>query len=234
MSKTPSVGVIVPVLNEAASIDICLHELLNKQTQFSEIIIVDGGSSDGTLEVLARHANDDRVTLVRTGKGRARQMNAAAACSGADILLFLHADTRLPDNAVAAIIAAIASGAEWGRFNVRLDDQRFSFRVIEILMNLRSCITGICTGDQAMFMRRDVFSLLQGYADIPLMEDIELSSRLNWFGGPACIKHQVLVSARRWQQQGILRTVLQMWWLRLLFWSGRSAEKIAYRYRNIR
>lgn len=234
MNPVPSVGVIVPVLNEAATIDACVQELLNNHHQLSEIVIADGGSTDGTLDVLAGYASEEKVTLVRTGHGRGQQMNAGALCCNADILLFLHADTRLPVRAAEIIGKSITSGNEWGRFDVVLDDPRFVFRIIETLMNLRSCISGICTGDQAMYVRRDVFQLLGGFENIPLMEDIEISRRLCWFGNPACIHEKVTASARRWQRLGVLRTVGQMWWLRLLYWLGRSPQKLVRNYQEVR
>lgn len=230
---SPSVAVVVPVLNELNSIDSCMQQLLG-QHDFSDIVIVDGGSTDGTLTELAVYANNPRISLVSSEPGRGRQMNAGAAACLSDVILFLHADTRLPDNAIISVKNAITTGAEWGRFNVRINDASLLLRIVESMMNIRSCITGICTGDQAIFARRDVFNMLGGYSTIPLMEDIEFSRRLKQLASPACIRAKAITSARRWQRYGVLRTILKMWYLRLLYWLGVSPSRLTHRYRNTR
>ncbi|NOZ37647.1 MAG: glycosyltransferase family 2 protein, partial [Gammaproteobacteria bacterium] len=160
------------------------------------------------------------------GSGRARQMNAGAEQARGDVLLFLHADTRLPENADMLIREALEAGRVWGRFDVRLSGQAWLLRVIETLMNWRSCLTGIATGDQAMFVLHDAFVHLGGFADIPLMEDIELSHRLKKISAPCCLHSRVITSSRRWETRGILRTVLLMWGLRLAWFFGVSATRL--------
>ena len=157
-------------------------------------------------------------------------MNHGIDAAQGDVLLFLHADTRLPDNAVSMIIDAIEDGFFWGRFNVRLSGNRFIFRIIERMMNLRSCITGVATGDQAIFVSRESIDIIGDYPRLPLMEDVVFSKRLRKLDWPACIKRQVITSSRRWEHRGILRTMLLMWRLRLLFFLGVPAQKLSKQY----
>jgi rSAM/selenodomain-associated transferase 2 len=168
--------------------------------------------------------------LIESPRGRAMQMHAGAQASGADVLLFLHADCTLPPGAADDIREVIESGRLWGRFDVRLTGRNFMFRVIERLMNWRSRLSGIATGDQALFVRSDVYRVLGGYALIPLMEDIEFSSRLQWVGRPVRLPGPVLASSRRWEKHGILRTTLLMWALRLLYWLGVSPARLVRWY----
>jgi rSAM/selenodomain-associated transferase 2 len=219
-----SVAVIVPALNEADVLPATLAQLQEQSPP--KIVVVDGGSTDGT-PALVRAAG---VRLLESTPGRAVQMNAGAAATNADILLFLHADTRLPPRALDAMRAAIGTGRVWGRFDVRLDGERFAYRVIEWFMNRRSALTGIATGDQAIFVRRDVFARLGGYAPIALMEDIELSRRLKREGPPACLPGPVTASTRRWERHGLVRTVLRMWALRALYRVGVSPARLARWY----
>jgi rSAM/selenodomain-associated transferase 2 len=172
----------------------------------------------------------DAIVLCRQGRGA--QMNAGAALAGGDILLFLHADTRLPDEAVPAIRDSLAkSGKAWGRFDVRLSGHQAMLRVVERMMNLRSRLTGIATGDQAMFVRREFFQAAGGFPEIPLMEDIVLSRTLKRISGaPLCLSTPAVTSSRRWEENGILRTILLMWKLRLAFFLGASPERLARRY----
>ncbi len=220
-----TVGVVLPVLNEAGILDTALTEILKQVPD--EIVVVDGGSQDATRDIVRNHP---RIRLLETERGRAAQMNAGAAEARSDILLFLHADTRLPPQALSHVRAAIQAGHLWGRFDIRLDGARPAYRVIERFMNLRSALTGIATGDQAIFVRRDVFRQLGGYAPIALMEDIELSARLKRRQRPARVHTPAVTSARRWEQHGILRTVLRMWRLRLLYWFGMSPARLARWY----
>ena len=218
--------IVMPVLNEGDTLQRSLLALQPMRQRGAELVIVDGGSTDRTW-ALAR-ALADQVLLAP--RGRAAQMNAGAKGCPADVLLFLHSDTRLPQDADRLIASALASGQSWGRFDVRIDGPHPVLRVVERLMNLRSRLTGIATGDQAIFVRREVFERQGGFADLPLMEDIELSKRLNKLGSPACIKSRVTTSARRWQQLGVWRTIVLMWRLRLAYFLGASPHALALRY----
>jgi rSAM/selenodomain-associated transferase 2 len=221
------VSIIIPVLNEDRLIADTLRTLSSYRESGHEIIVVDGGSRDSTVSIAAQAA--DRVLHGNTG--RAAQMNQGIDAAQGDVLLFLHADTRLPEGAIANIVSAIEDGYFWGRFNVRLSGKHFLFRIIERMMNLRSCITGIATGDQAIFVSSESIRIAGGYPRLPLMEDIVFSKSLRNLGWPACIKQPVVTSSRRWEEHGIVQTVLLMWRLRLLFFFGVPAEKLARQYR---
>lgn len=221
-----SLAVILPVLNEAATIAGQLCALQPLRQRGVTLIVVDGGSDDATVE-LARPAVD---TLLVAPRGRAWQMNAGAAASEQQTLLFLHADTRLPADAVEAITRAVAEGARWGRFDVRIDGQPLLLRLVERMINWRSRYTGIATGDQAMFVHRATFVAVGGFPEQPLMEDIELSLRLKRRAPPACLRQRVVTSARRWQQHGVLRTILLMWSLRARYFFGADPWQLARRY----
>ena len=220
------VSIIIPVLNEAGHIADTLKSLDPYRSDGHEVIVIDGGSSDDTVSIAGQHA--DKV--LRSKAGRAIQMNHGIDEAQGDALLFLHADTRLPDDAIAQIIDAVEDGYFWGRFNVRLSGRHFMFRVIERMMNMRSCVTGVATGDQAIFVSRESVEIVGGYPQLPLMEDVVFSKRLRKLGWPACIRHPVVTSSRRWEDKGILRTMLLMWRLRLLFFLGVPAEKLAQQY----
>ncbi|MDH5784747.1 MAG: TIGR04283 family arsenosugar biosynthesis glycosyltransferase [Chromatiales bacterium] len=219
-----SLSIIIPALNESQSLRVLLPVLAGK----AEVIVVDGGSSDESKSV----ASDNGVIFLESDRGRARQMNAGAAMATGENLLFLHADTTLPDNALALIDEAMAQGALWGRFNVRLSGSHWLLRIVERLMNLRSCTTGIATGDQGIFVKRDLFVQLGGYADIPLMEDVELSKRLRRFQWPFCIREALTTSSRRWEHYGIVRTIVLMWRMRLAYILGVRPEQLARAYRR--
>ncbi|MEC7815059.1 MAG: TIGR04283 family arsenosugar biosynthesis glycosyltransferase [Pseudomonadota bacterium] len=225
------VSVVMPVWMEAAGIAASLDALQPLRAAGHEVIVVDGGSTDGTPE-LARPLCD---RVLRSEPGRAVQMNAGAAVATGNVLLFLHADTQLPDNAVAWIEKAVNAGWVWGRFDVRLSGRHRMFPVIAWFMNRRSCLTGICTGDQALFVRRDVFDALGGYRNMPLMEDVELSRRLLLVGRPSCVPARVITDSRRWEQGGVWRTIALMWRLRWRYWRGDSPESLAVLWRrNVR
>ncbi len=218
--------IVMPVLNEAAGIEATLAALAPYRARGIEVIVVDGGSSDRTPD-LARRLADRVITAPR---GRATQMNAGAAAARGNVLLFLHADTRLPDNADRAVLEGLAdSGLAWGRFDVRINSGGI-FRLIAAAMNARSRLTGIATGDQAMFVRRDAFETTGGFPPIALMEDVALSARLKRVSRPLCLSARVTASARRWQAQGTLRTVLLMWRLRLSYFFGADPAKLARIY----
>ncbi len=222
-----SVSIIIPALNEASSLGRLLPALTALPNR-PEVILADGGSSDQSVAI----AQQAGVTLVSAPRGRARQMNAGAAIANGDTLVFLHADTVLPDGALAQLEQAMGAGAQWGRFNVRLSGRHWLFRIIERLINLRSCLTGVATGDQGIFVRRELFRQLNGFAELPLMEDVELSKRLRRIARPRCIRQPLTTSSRRWEHHGILRTVLLMWRLRLEYFLGASPDTLAQRYRR--
>lgn len=220
--------VILPVLNEAACIQATLGTLQAMRGRGVEVIVCDGGSDDGTAKLAVPWA--DRV--LSTPRGRARQMNAGAALAGSPVLLFLHADTRLPDHADDLVLTGLAtSGRVWGRFDVRIAGKPGLLRMVAFFMNRRSRWSGIATGDQAIFVRREAFETVGGFPDQPLMEDIELSKRLRRFGPPLCLPEKVVTSGRRWEQHGAWRTIWLMWRLRWLYWLGVSAERLAGMYR---
>ncbi|MGZ8259010.1 MAG: TIGR04283 family arsenosugar biosynthesis glycosyltransferase [Caldimonas sp.] len=220
-------SVIVPVFDEAAGIAALLESLAPLRRQGEEVIVVDGGSSDATAS-LARPLAD---AVIDAPRGRARQMNAGAARARGDVLLFLHADTRLPPDGAGAVLDAVGRGASWGRFDVRIAGRSPTLRLVAALMNARSRLTGIATGDQAMFVRRDVFDRVGGFPDQPLMEDIELSRRLCGRARPACLRERVVTSGRRWESRGVWRTIVLMWRLRWRYWRGAPADELARAYR---
>ncbi|HEX7043460.1 MAG TPA: TIGR04283 family arsenosugar biosynthesis glycosyltransferase [Burkholderiales bacterium] len=225
----PTVAVVVPVDVEP-DVDRYVENVLALAPD--ELIVVDAGDppTRASLERALQARPDARVRLLGAPRGRAVQMNAGACTARSDVLLFLHADTVLPPDALERVRAAIAGGAVWGRFEVRLSGRAAAFRVIERLMNLRSALTGIATGDQALFVRRDAFRVLGGFPPIALMEDIELSSRLKWIAPPHRIRSPVLTSSRRWERNGVARTVLRMWLLRGLYALGVAPGRLAQWY----
>lgn len=224
------ITIIIPVLNEGLTLVEMLRPLQSLRAAGHEVILVDGGSHDETCEC----ATGQMDQLLTSTAGRARQMNRGATVAQHSLLLFLHADTRLPDHAVERIEAVVSAGHNWGRFDVRLSGSQPLLRLVEWMMNRRSCLTGIATGDQAIFVQRALFQRVGGYPDIPLMEDVALSGSLRRFGRPACIDTPVVTSSRRWEQGGILRTIGLMWWLRLGYWFGVSPQRLAERYHQAR
>jgi rSAM/selenodomain-associated transferase 2 len=227
-------AVIVPVLDEAEQIESCLAALADLRQRGAKVIVVDGGSRDATVRLAAPLC--DRV--IAAPRGRALQMNAGARCEqarNADVLLFLHADVRLPREADRLIFRALGNRrACWGRFDVKLQGRSFGLPLIGSLMNVRSRATGICTGDQAIFVEQGAFLAMEGFAPIALMEDVEFCRRARRLSAPVALRPPVLVSARRWEQAGLARTVLQMWWLRLAYFMGADPQQLAQRYRNAR
>lgn len=223
-----AVSIIVPVLDEASLLPEAMQRLTPLVARGVEVIVVDGGSADGSAELAERPG----VRVIRARRGRATQMNAGAEFARGDTLLFLHADTALPETAVAALCGALAGGEEvWGRFDVALRNAGPLLRLVARLINLRSRLSGIATGDQAMFVSARAFAAAGGFPDQPLMEDIELSKRLLRLSRPACLRERVVTSARRWETHGVLRTILLMWRLRWQYWRGRPAEQLARDYR---
>jgi len=223
----PTLSFIVPVLNEAASIARFLESLRASCQHCCEIIVVDGGSDDATPALAARLC--DRVVVSR--KGRAIQMNAGAQQASAAIFCFLHADSSLPRHADHAIRAALANKVRnWGHFDVRLSGNHPLLRIVERLMNWRSRLTGITTGDQALFVTREAFEAVGGFPEIALMEDIAMSRKLKSNSPPACLSQRLVTSSRRWERNGVLRTIFLMWKLRLLYFLGTDPARLAQRY----
>lgn len=222
------ISVVLPVLNEETVLEGTLQSLAHWRAAGHEVIVADGGSSDATPAIARRLA--DRV--VQAPRGRARQMNAGAEAASGDVLLFLHADTLLAPGADRALLEGLESHqCRWGHFDVRLSGTHPLLRMVEYLMNLRSRLTGIATGDQAIFVARELFREAGGYPDIPLMEDVELSSRLKRRGPPLCLRERVVSSSRRWESRGILLTIFLMWTLRLAYALGVSPARLAHWYR---
>jgi rSAM/selenodomain-associated transferase 2 len=224
-----ALSIIVPTLNEAADIGGALAALQPLRALGHEVVVVDGGSGDGTPDLAAPLA--DRVA--NAPRGRARQMNAGARLAAGDVLLFLHADTRLPPRADRLVLDGLAgSGRAWGRFDVYIDGRHRLLRLVAALMNVRSRMSGIATGDQAIFVRRDAFVSVGGFPELPLMEDIALSAALKRVSRPLCLHERVLTSGRRWESRGVMRTIALMWWLRLRYFLGASPERLAEIYRH--
>jgi rSAM/selenodomain-associated transferase 2 len=221
----PRASIVIPVLDEAPAIVDALERLAPLRAQGAQVIVVDGGSRDGTAALCAGRAD----LVLQAPRGRASQQNAGARAATAPWLLFLHADTCLPPGALECIAS---SPRAWGRFDVAIAGRSMLFPLIAALMNLRSRLTGIATGDQAIFVRRDAFDAAGGFPDQALMEDIELSRRLRRRGRPDCVGARVLTSGRRWERHGVARTILLMWRLRLLYWLGVSPQRLARSYRS--
>jgi len=218
-------SIILPVLEEAGGILDTLTPLVALRGRGVEVVVADGGSTDATV-ALARPLADRIVVAPR---GRGAQMNAAAAAASGAVLLFLHADTRLPDGADRLVCEGLArSGRAWGRFDLRIAGAHPLLPLIAAMVNLRSRATGIASGDQAMFMTRAAFAT--GFPDIPLMEDIAMSRRLKRLGPPLCLAGPVVTSGRRWESRGVVRTILLMWWLRFAFFLGVNPDRLARHY----
>jgi rSAM/selenodomain-associated transferase 2 len=220
-------SIVIPALNESENLARNLPRLVTREPG-AEVVVVDGGSHDDSREAVARVPS---VQWLAGERGRARQMNAGARATHGDVLVFLHADTVLPDGAGAAIREALDDPAVvGGRFDVRLDSQRIVLGVVGWMMNQRSRLTGISTGDQAIFVRRKAFDAVGGFADIPLMEDIDFTHRLKRLGRMAPLRLRVVTSARKWEREGVVRTIVLMWALRLLYALGVSPARLHRRY----
>ena len=228
-----NLSIVLPVLNEAPRLQATLQALAALRQRGCEVIVVDGGSSDGTLNVAQPFA--DRVIVA--ARGRASQQNAGAQVANHEALLFLHADTQLPADADRLILDTLSKGADWGRFDVCFGDPGGEvgrlpaiLNVVAFMMNWRSRVTGIATGDQCLFVTRAAFERTGGFPMQPLMEDIELSRRIKKVSPPACLRDRVTTSPRRWLRHGVWRTILLMWWLRLAYWLGVSPVRLARWY----
>ncbi|MGZ8395528.1 MAG: TIGR04283 family arsenosugar biosynthesis glycosyltransferase [Rhodoplanes sp.] len=220
-------SIIIPVLDEEAEIAHVLAALAPLRSRGVETIVVEGGSRDRTVALAAPLA--DRV--ITAPRGRAVQMNTGAVAATGDVLLFLHADTRLPAEADRLVLDGLArSGRQWGRFDVRISGRHPLLRVVAALMNIRSRLTGIATGDQAMFVRRDLFERVGGFPAIPLMEDVAFSRAAKRVGEPLCLSPRAITSGRRWEQRGVMRTILLMWRLRLAYSLGAAPARLAHLY----
>ena len=221
------ISVIMPVLDEGPGIVSALGALAAMRNRGAEVIVVDGGSADDTV-VRARPLAD---LVIVAPRGRAAQMNAGAARATGEVLVFLHADTRLPDNADRLMLEALErTGRLWGRFDVRFAGRPVMLHIVAFMMNWRSRLTGIATGDQAIFMRADAFRKVGCYPDIPLMEDIAISKALKRLGRPVALSEPVIASGRRFEAVGMWRLIILMWRLRLAYWLGADPEDLARRY----
>jgi len=223
------IAVIVPCLNEARHIVSTLSRLQYLRQNGHQLIVVDGQSTDASVALATPLADN----VVSHQRGRALQLNHGAQITNAELLLFLHADTQLPDNADTLIIEQLAkSKRQWGRFNVRLSGKHYWLRVIEFMMNTRSRWSGIATGDQAIFVDRELFKKVGGFPEISLMEDICLCKHLKPYSKPLCLSEPVITSSRRWEEKGIWRTILLMWRLRLAYFLGIDTKQLKRQYDN--
>ena len=220
------ISIIIPTLNEEDVIQTLLQQLQTYRQQGHEVIVVDGGSHDNTRSV----ADSLSDKVISSEAGRALQMNNGATQSRHEALWFLHADTLIPETAIEQIQQALNKSG-WGRFNVKLSGSHILFRIIETMMNVRSCVSGIATGDQGIFVKRKIFGQVNEYSNIPLMEDVDLSRKLKKLSKPVCLKYTLMTSSRRWEKNGISSTILLMWKLRFLYWVGVSPEHLARQYR---
>jgi rSAM/selenodomain-associated transferase 2 len=221
------ISIVVPCLNEAEGIAGTLAALAPLRARGAEVIVVDGGSRDATVEHAVPHAD----LAISAARGRGPQMNAGASRARGEILLFMHADTLLPDAADALIVEGLKrSRRGWGRFDVAIAGRHPLLRVVELQMNLRSRLTGVATGHQAIFVTRSLFTAAGGYPEIALMEDFALCGRLKHYGPPLCLNHRITTSARRWEKDGVLSTTWLKWRLRLAYRFGADPGKLATRY----
>lgn len=229
-------SIVIPARNEAPGIADCLAAAARLQP--GEIVVVDGASTDDTAAIAqrwyAQHPDGPRTVVMQSTVGRAAQMNAGAQLAGGRLLLFVHADTRLAPGALDLVCAALARGGLWGHFDVRINGRSALLPLVARLMNLRARLSGIATGDQCLFVRRDVFQFMGGYAPLPLMEDVDLSTRLKRLGRGAALASCAETSGRRWEQQGVVRTIARMWALRAAWALGADPAWLAHRYKDVR
>ena len=227
----PSLAIVIPVFNEEKTLADALKSIQNLELEAAdELVFVDGGSTDKTKQLIL----DAGFQCLASAQGRAKQMNKGAASTNSDIILFLHIDTAISSSNISNIKKTYNQGYVSGRFNIRLSESNISYRIISFFINLRSSLSKISTGDQAMFVARDVFEDIGGFPELPLMEDIALSKKLKSIGRVACLKDTLITSSRRWQKHGIAKTVVLMWKLRFLYWLGVSPERLAKMYRDAR
>ncbi len=226
-TEPPRLSIVMPVLDEGERIEAALAALVPLRNRGVEVIVVDGGSTDATAEKARGRAD----VVLDAPRGRASQMNKGAEQARGDILLFLHCDTQLPQDADRLILEALErSGRQWGRFDVELSGRPFLLRVVAWMMNWRSRLTGIATGDQAIFTRRDAYVKAGFYPDIPLMEDIAISKALKRLSPPVAIHARAIASGRRFEAEGVSRLIVLMWALRFSYWAGADPGALARRY----
>ena len=223
------VSVIVPVFNEIGRLPGLCRQL--KRFEFDEVIFVDGGSDDGSWQWLEQNS---QFKSVQSQPGRARQMNEGAALAKGNVLLFLHADSNLPGNAKQELSKAFEKGYQWGRFNIQFSEQDWRMKIIAFFINLRSRLSAVATGDQGIFIDAGLFNQIGKYADIPLMEDVALCKKLKKHSKPYCSQANIETSARRWLTNGVIKTVIQMWWFRFAYFVGISPSVLVTQYRNVR
>jgi rSAM/selenodomain-associated transferase 2 len=224
--KPVKLSIIIPCLNEGKHLERCLRELQPLRAAGHELIVVDGGSEQYLIGKMENHVD----MFLRSAPGRARQMNCGASYASGEIYWFLHADCTIVEGLDKAILATAGDSASWGRFNVRLSGAHPLFRIIEALMNWRSRLSGIATGDQGIFVHNLLFKQVGGFPQQPLMEDIEISRRLKRLARPACLPGPLLTSSRRWESRGIVRTILLMWLLRFAYWLGANPRFLSRLY----
>ncbi|WP_201560097.1 TIGR04283 family arsenosugar biosynthesis glycosyltransferase [Psychrobacter sp. NC44] len=242
MTAMATVSIIIPVLNEANNLPLLLDNINKLNPNPQQVIVVDGGSNDDSIGIIRSFINElmldnDRKIdwqMTESKAGRALQMNAGAALATGEVLLFLHADTQLPINAIESVSEAMKR-AEWGHFDVQIASRQPTLRLVSQMINWRSRLSGIATGDQAIFISQSLFEQIGNYPNQALMEDVELckqlkGKQLKGIAKPACLKSKVITSARRWQQHGTWRTIILMWHLRFDYWRGVSADNIKARY----
>lgn len=242
MTAMATVSIIIPVLNEANNLPLLLDNINKLNPNPQQVIVVDGGSNDDSIGIIRSFINElmldnDRKIdwqMTESKAGRALQMNTGAALATGEVLLFLHADTQLPMDAIESVSEAMKR-AEWGRFDVQIASRQPTLRLVSQMINWRSRLSGIATGDQAIFISQSLFERIGSYPNQALMEDIELckqlkGKQLKGIAKPACLKSKVITSARRWQQHGTWRTIILMWHLRFDYWRGVSADNIKARY----
>lgn len=242
MTAIATISIIIPVLNEANNLPLLLDNINKLKPNPQQVILVDGGSNDDSIGIIRSFINklipdNDRKIdwqMTESKAGRALQMNTGAALATSDVLLFLHADTKLPMDAIESVSEAMKR-AEWGRFDVQIASRQPTLRLVSQMINWRSRLSGIATGDQAIFISQSLFERIGNYPNQALMEDIELckqlkGKQLKGMAKPACLKSKVITSARRWQQHGTWRTIILMWHLRFDYWRGVSADNIKARY----
>jgi rSAM/selenodomain-associated transferase 2 len=225
----PTISVVIPVLDEEAAISATLESL--QRLGPSEAVVVDGGSTDRTRELVAAK----KVRLLESRRGRALQMNAGARAASGDVLLFLHADTRLPSSAMVEVRAALSDPkCVGGRFDVELEGEHWMLKRVAAMISLRSRLSRVATGDQAIFVRKKIFEEIGGFPDLPIMEDIAFSRAMKKRGRVACLRSRVITSGRRWEKDGVWRTVFKMWALKLLYLAGVSPRSLRRFYADTR